>query len=67
MDGKYIKKYTQMDHILKSKKYMDLFHKPMAYEQHVQTSSKKKIIFIRHEYGQVGVFRIRIRSLVQKL
>ena len=44
---------------------MDNFHKPTTYKPHVETSSKQKITFARHEYGQVRVFRIRIRSLVQ--
>ena len=46
---------------------MDLFHKPTTYEQHVYTSFKQKITFAWHEYGQVGVFRIKMRSSVQKL
>ena len=30
-----------------------------------QVLSKKK--FARHEYGQVGVYKIRMRSLIEKL
>ena len=45
----------------------DRFHKPTTYEQQVLTSSEQKITFARHEYGQVGVFRIKKTSLVQKL
>ena len=40
---------------------------PFSYKQHVYTSSTQKITFARHEYGRVGVFRIKMRSLVQKL
>ena len=53
--------------ILYSVKQSDLFHKPTTYEQHVQTSSKQKITFPRHEYGHVGVFRIKIKPFFQKL
>ena len=35
---------------------------PFSYEQHAQTVSKQKT-----EYGQVGVFRIKMKSLGQKL
>ena len=42
-------------------------YKPTTYEQHVQTSPKQKITFARHEYGQVGVIRINMRSLIQNL
>ena len=45
----------------------DTFHKPKTYERHVQTKNEQKTTFARHEYGRVGVFRIKIRSLVQKL
>ena len=45
----------------------DKFQKDTIYEQQVQTSSEHKITFARHEYGQVNVFRIRMRSLVQHL
>ena len=31
------------------------------------TSSEQKLNYARHDYGRVGVFRIKIRSLVQKL
>ena len=37
-----------------------------AYEPQVLTSSKQIKTSVRHEYGRVGVFRINIRSLVQK-
>ena len=45
----------------------DTFYKPTSYEPHVQTSFEEKITFSRNDYGQVGVFRIKMRSLVQKL
>ena len=45
----------------------DLFHKPTTYEQHVQTSSEQKITFAGHEYGRVEVFKIKMKSFVQKL
>ena len=45
----------------------DLFHKPTTYEQQVLTSFEQKITFARHQYGQVGVFRIKKKSSVQKL
>ena len=32
-----------------------------------ETNSEQIITFARHEYGRVWVFRIKIRSLVQKL
>ena len=44
-----------------------LFHKPTNFDQRVKTRSEQKITFARHEYGQVGVFRIKMKSLVQKL
>ena len=40
---------------------MNVFHKLTSYEQQQQIS------FATDEYGQVGVFRIRMRSLLQKL
>ena len=45
----------------------DTFHELRTYEPHVQTRSELKISFARHEYGREGVFRIKMRSLVQKL
>ena len=45
----------------------NLFHKPTTYERHILSNYGEKITFARYEYGQVGVFRIKIRSLVQKL
>ena len=41
-----------------------IFFKPTTYEPHVYTSSEQTITFARHEYEQVGVFRIKMRSLV---
>ena len=46
---------------------MDFFHNPTTSEQQVLTSSEQKITFARHVYGQVGVFRIKKKSSVQKL
>ena len=43
------------------------FHKPTTYEPHVLTNSEQKLNFARHDYGRVEVFRVNIRSLVQKL
>ena len=42
----------------------DAFHKPITYEPHGLTSSEQIITFARHEYGQVGLFRIKMTSLV---
>ena len=43
------------------------FHKPTTYELHVYTSSEQIATFARHEYGRVGVFRIKTRLLGKKL
>ena len=43
------------------------FYEPTAYEPDVKTSSELIITFVMHEYGSVGVFRIKMRSLVQNL
>ena len=45
----------------------DTFHEPTTYERQVQTENEQKTTFARHEYGRVGVFRIKIRSLFLKL
>ena len=45
----------------------DTFHEPTTYEPYVYTSSEQMISCARHEYGLVGVFRIRMRSLVQNV
>ena len=45
----------------------DNFHKPTTYEPHVQTSFEEKKAFPIHEYGRLGDFRIKMRSLIQKL
>ena len=45
----------------------DTFHEPITYEPRVLTSFEQIITFARHEYGRVEVFRIKMRSLVQKL
>ena len=45
----------------------DTFHEPTTYEPYTKTSSEQKLTFARHDYGRVGVFRIKMRSLVQKL
>ena len=42
----------------------DTFREPTIYEPHVRTSLKKNT-FGRDEYGRVGVFRIKMKSLVQ--
>ena len=44
----------------------DTFHKLTTYEPHVSINSEQIITFAVHEFGRVGVFRIKIRSLVQK-
>ena len=36
----------------------------ISLQPHVYTSFKQIITFARHEYGQVEVFRIKMRSLV---
>ena len=46
----------------------DLLQEPTTYEQHPETSSEKKnITFARHECRRIGVFRIKMKSLGQKL
>ena len=46
----------------------DNFHKPIQLMNHTQeTSSKVLRTFGRLVYGRVGVFRIKMRLLVQKL
>ena len=37
------------------------FFKPKVYEPRVKASSEQTITFARHEYGMVGVFRIKMR------
>ena len=64
--GKLEYPYTVMQSDRNSSK-TDTFHKPTTYELHAYTSSDKMITFARNKYGRVGVFRIKIRSLVQKL
>ena len=53
--------YTVMQSDWNSSK-IDTFHKPTT-----KTISEEIMTFARHEYGQVGVFRFKIKSLVQKL
>ena len=43
------------------------FSWPTNYEPNVRTRSEQKINFATHENGRVGVFRIEIGSLDQKL
>ena len=43
------------------------FHEPITYEPHVKDESEQIVTFARQEYGRVEVFRIKMRSLVQKL
>ena len=45
----------------------DTFHKPITYKRHVQANNEQKTTFARHEYGRVGVFRIKISLLLPKL
>ena len=45
----------------------DTCHEPTTYEPHVQTIFEQIITFARHIYGQVRIFRIKMRSLVKKL
>ena len=59
-------KYTVMQSDRNSSK-AETFHNPTTYEPHIAKHSDQIITFARHEYGRVEVFRIRIRSLVQKL
>ena len=37
----------------------DTFHEPTDYEPHVKTSSEEIQTSARHEYGRVGVLKIR--------
>ena len=57
-------KYSVM-HSDRNSSKMDIFHGPTTYEPRVQTSSEQITTFVRHEYGRVGVFRNKIRSLVR--
>ena len=52
--------YTVMQSDRNSSK-TDTFHKPTTYEPQVWTSSERIIFFARYEYGQVGVFKIKMR------
>ena len=45
---------------------MDTFHEYAAYESHDQTTFEQIINFARHDYEQVGVFKIKMKLLVQK-
>ena len=38
----------------------ETFHEPTAYEPHVKTRSEGIMIFDRHEYGRIGVFKIKM-------
>ena len=58
--------YRVMQSDRKSSK-TDTFHEPKTDKSHVYTYSEQLINFARHEYGRVGVFRINMRSLAQKL
>ena len=44
-----------------------IFHEPITYEPKVLKNFEVIITFARHDYGRVGVFRINMKSLVQKL
>ena len=45
----------------------DPFNEPTAYETNVQATYEQTITFARHEYGQVGAFKIKMKLLVQQL
>ena len=45
----------------------ETFHEPTTYEPRVQTGSEQTINFARHKHGRVGISRIKMGSLVQKL
>ena len=45
----------------------DTFLEPKTYKPHALTSSEHIITFDKHEYGPVGIFRIKERTLIQKL
>ena len=45
----------------------DTFHEPTANKSNVKTSSEELKTFARHKYGQAGVFKIEMWSIVQKL
>ena len=49
---------NQIVKVLKPTLFMSLTDEP-----HVKTSSEQIITFARHEYGRVGVFKIKMRSL----
>ena len=51
----------------RSRSKTDSFHTPTTYEPRVLTNSEQKLNFARHDYGRVGVFSFKIRSLVQNL
>ena len=61
---RYIR-YTVMQSDRNSSK-TDTFHNPITYKRHVQTNIEQKTRFARHEYGRVGVFRIKISPLLLK-
>ena len=42
-------------------------HAPTTLEQHNLANSQHIITFAKHENGRIGVFRMKMRALVQKL
>ena len=42
----------------------DIFHKPSTYEQDIKTISQQEKTRVRHEYGRIEVFRIKLRYVV---
>ena len=62
----YLILYTVMQSDRNSLK-TNTFHKPTTYKRHVQTNNEQKTTFARNKFGRVGVFRIKIRSLLLKL
>ena len=43
------------------------FYEPTTYKTHFKTSSEQIIDLSRHEYGRVGVFRIKMKLSVHTL
>ena len=39
----------------------ETFHEPITYKPHDYTSSKQMITYAWHDYGRVGVFRIKMK------
>ena len=40
---------------------MDTFREPTTFEPHTKKSSEQILTFTRHDYGQVGIFKDKMR------